>query len=231
MGDSDFPYRATLENAVVGLGHSRIQVLHNSTEIQEKLSNDAFDVVFFPGGSGSRQAVGLGVQGLAKVKAFVSNGGGFIGTCGGAFLGLEHLRLYGDGPRGEGFPVKSLGAGQVQIQFTEDAFQQFRLDRSILKGNVTIYYMGGPIVAPDAFPSTVKILSWYRTDVPSVLRILRTGDDTPAITYAEYGKGRVVLNSPHPEHVQSAVGIGRAIYQREVAWVARFDSATDRILI
>lgn len=30
------------------------------------------------------------------MRAFVSEGGGYIGTCGGAFLAMTHLHLYGE---------------------------------------------------------------------------------------------------------------------------------------
>ena len=47
------------------------------------------DVVVFPGGSGNGQAKAIGLAGLEALRKFVQAGGGYIGTCGGAFLGLQ----------------------------------------------------------------------------------------------------------------------------------------------
>ena len=52
------------------------------------LSRRDFDAVVFPGGSGESQSVGLGLEGRERVKRFVcEQGGGYLGICGGAYLG------------------------------------------------------------------------------------------------------------------------------------------------
>jgi len=161
LGDPDYPYKKTLEEAASALGNSSVQILNNSADIQQTLTNDNFDVVVFPGGYSSQQASGLGQQGLAAVKTFVSSGGGYIGTCAGAFLGLESLLLYGDGPKGKGFPALSLGTGLVEIEFTEQGFDDLPLDRHALGGNLSIFYQGGPVISAEDLPSNVTILSWF----------------------------------------------------------------------
>lgn len=52
------------------------------------------------------QATAIGEEGLAAVRRFVAAGGAYIGTCGGAFLALQHLLLYGLGPAGKGPPTQ-----------------------------------------------------------------------------------------------------------------------------
>ena len=47
---------------------------------------DQFDVVVFPGGSGSKQAQALGPEGRRAVQQFVHGGGGYVGICAGAYL-------------------------------------------------------------------------------------------------------------------------------------------------
>lgn len=42
----------------------------------------------------------IGEEGMDAVKAHLVAGGGYIGTCGGAFLAIQHLKLYGEGPAG-----------------------------------------------------------------------------------------------------------------------------------
>lgn len=68
--------------------------------------NGAYHVVLFPGGSGNGQAKAIGAKGRQAVRDFVSAGGGYIGTCGGAFLGLQHIWFYGYGPAGRGPPTQ-----------------------------------------------------------------------------------------------------------------------------
>lgn len=213
LGDEDYPYQKTIEQAAAALGESSVTVLLEEG-VRLNLTRDAFDVVFFPGGSGSRQAKGLGAEGLAAVQAFVSGGGGYIGTCAGAFLGMTSLNLYG-----ADLKLQSLGTGQVQMELTEQGFQDFALDRETFAGNVTIFYQGGPVVAAESLPVDVGILAWYRSALPSWLPTPQ-GVNTPAVTSSTYGEGRVVLNSPHAEHTQSG-GIGPAFYQGELAWILR----------
>lgn len=229
LGDPNYPYKKTLEDAGSALGHFSIEILNNSADVQQMLTSDNFDVVFFPGGYSSQQAAGLGQQGLAAVKNFVSRGGGYIGTCGGAFLALESLRLYGDGPKGTGFPALSLGTGLVEIEFTERGFHDMPLDRHALGGNLSIFYQGGPVISAADLPSNVTILSWFRTSVPP--QSLHKGKNTPSMTYAEYGAGRVVLNSPHAEHVKSQAGLGVKTYQGELAWVSRRGTASGMLVV
>ena len=45
-----------------------------------------FDVVIFPGGSGSKQAAAVGDEGRTRIRQFIEQGGGFIGICAGAYL-------------------------------------------------------------------------------------------------------------------------------------------------
>jgi putative intracellular protease/amidase len=57
-------------------------------DVAAKLTNAAYDVVVFPGGSGSEEYAGIGADGAAAVTAFVKNGGGYLGTCAGSYLAL-----------------------------------------------------------------------------------------------------------------------------------------------
>lgn len=220
LGDKDYPYQKTLEQAAESAFRNSSVTVLLEDDIRRNLTNDAFDAVFFPGGSGHAQATALGAEGLAAVRAFVSAGGGYIGTCAGAFLGMSSLLFYGEGPSGQGPPAQSLGTGTVQVEFTDQAFQDLALDRLAFSGNVTIFYMGGPVVAPESLPASVSVLAWYRSKLPSMSPGGDEGLNTPAVTSSEYGGGRVVLNSPHAEHTKSAP-IGPAFYRGELEWIIR----------
>lgn len=169
---------------------------HNTSSL---LTTERFDVVIFPGGSGGGQAKALGEAGMAAVRAFVQAGGGYIGTCGGAFLALQHLLLYGS-PAPPTVEPWMRGHGPVSVEFTPDGVQDLGLDtHEYLQKNVTIEYWQGPIVR--ALPRTVAILASFRTEIHHLLPNKTTGNmvNTPAVTSAQYGEGTVVLNSPHPE--------------------------------
>jgi len=45
-----------------------------------------FDVVLFPGGSGSKEAAALEESGRQEVRTLVDRGGGYLGICAGAYL-------------------------------------------------------------------------------------------------------------------------------------------------
>ena len=88
-------------------------------------------------------------------------------------------------------------------------------------------------------PANVTVLSVFRTEIHSEHTNETTGNmiNTPAMTSASYGHGRVVLNSPHseipPEHEppsrEPSSGPGRTrpeIYEGELAWVLRRDENT-----
>lgn len=229
-GDPDAYWRV-LPQAAAPLGNFSITNL-TAEDVREKLTTDLFDVIFFPGGSGSGQARGLQKKGMAAVRAFVTAGGGYIGTCGGAYLGLKHIMFYGRGSRGRGIPTKSpwaRGKGNVQIDFTGEGLSKLALDRQRFDGNVTIHYAQGPIISARSLPKEVTILSWFRTEIHSRYTRETMGQmiNTPAMTSIEYGAGRVVLNSPHPEfapHLPS-------IYEGELTWVLRRGSASPPLFL
>lgn len=85
--------------------------------------------------------------------------------------------------------------------------------------NVTIMYWQGPIVNDSLLPGHVARLSYFRTEIHDGAAPVNetTGNmvNTPAMTSAAFGKGRVVLNSPHPELAPTHPNV----YAGELAWV------------
>ena len=49
-----------------------------------------FDLVVFPGGSGSRQAAALEKEGRGAIRKFVEAGGGYLGVCAGSYLAADN---------------------------------------------------------------------------------------------------------------------------------------------
>lgn len=53
-----------------------------------------FSTIIFPGGTGDGESAAIGPAGAAAVKAFVTAGGGYIGTCAGGFLAGNNSCCY-----------------------------------------------------------------------------------------------------------------------------------------
>ena len=105
------------------------------------LTPQSYDVVVFPGGSGGGQAEAVGEAGLGALRRFVAGGSGYIGTCGGAFLGLQHVLFYGSGPAGHGPPTQEpwdRGHGVVQVEFSPAGLMELNLPPQKFGGNVSI---------------------------------------------------------------------------------------------
>jgi len=184
-----------------------------------------FDLVIFPGGSGSKQAAALEAEGREVVKKFIDQGGGFVGICAGAYLaasnykwslGISNHRTFCksiDLPeigrksmwyRGTSTPVK--------MELTEEG-------RKILgdvKGIFDVRYHNGPIMSAmdkkglGAFRS----LATFRSEVSRYKPQEGTMVNTPAIIVGEFGKGRVLCISPHPE---STPGLYKLV-QNAIRW-------------
>ena len=106
-------------------------------------------------------------------------GKGYIGTCGGAFLGLQHAQFYGAGPAGKGPPTQEpfdRGHGLVKIEFTSASRRELHLPTPRFDGNVTIMYWQGPIVKSHDLPSNVTRLAFFSTEIHSQFPNETTGE-------------------------------------------------------
>lgn len=175
-----------------------------------------FDVLIFPGGSGSGQAKGIGEAGAAAVRRFIDGGGGYVSSCAGTYLATN------------GYPwsLKILdantvdrkhwrrGTGTVTIELTE-AGRKLLGD---VEGLVPIRYANGPILEPAGSGELADFtpLAYYRSEVAmnGAPRGVMIG--TPAIVSGQYGAGRVICFSPHPEYTKGLEGFVR----RAVSWAA-----------
>ena len=182
-----------------------------------------FDVVLFPGGSGSKQGGALGVDGRDRVRSFVSSGGGYIGVCAGAYLALHNytwgLKL---------LPLDSFdrehwrrGKGTVRMEATGSGASTLGLEAGI---ECDIHFAQGPLMVPskDSDLPEPRILSYYRTGVGKNGADPETMVDTPAIVAGEFGSGRVLLFSPHPEKTEGL----EALVLRAVRWEMRLSEPT-----
>ncbi|MBR2941712.1 MAG: hypothetical protein IKC14_10445, partial [Kiritimatiellae bacterium] len=106
---------------------------------------DSADVLVMPGGSSVEEAKTLGPDGREKVKAFVRNGGGYVGTCAGCCLLMEpskghpdmlHMIPFKFGPSG--------GKADISISFNRRANEL----AGIRKGTQMVRYSEGPVPVP-----------------------------------------------------------------------------------
>lgn len=153
---------------------------------------DHLDVVVFGGGSSSAQGRGLGHAGRDAVRAFIENGGGYVGICAGAYLAMssreEYLRIIDCRPGG------SSGSGVVQADFSNTAGAAIHVH-----GHQPIKYSGGPLIESGALPATCAVWATFAEDLPRVDKKPVPLAGKAAVVAAEFGDGRLVLFSPHPE--------------------------------
>jgi hypothetical protein len=184
------------------------------------------DVLVQPGGSGSAQAKALQLAGRNRIIDFVKNGGGYVGICGGAYLGTScyswSLHLLNAAvvdrehwARGKGF---------VKLQFTPAGKDLFGSSQNV----IDCLYHQGPLLAPDDKPDlpAYEPLAIFQTEValngaPKGVMI-----GTTAIARGMFDKGHVILISPHPEKTD---GLDEMI-RRAVDWSAGLPPAASDAL-
>ena len=180
-----------------------------------------FDVLLFPGGSGSRQGRALGETGRAAVRDFIAGGKGCVGVCAGAFLCSAHytwsLKVVDTSVFTGAREIKGVGrkqmwyrgkAADVQIELTADGKKFFKG----LPQKTKVRYHNGPIVSPmnDPLLPDYTVLAYFRSEVGLYPPQKGTMVNTPAIVTAPFGRGRVISISPHPEStagLKSMIGI------------------------
>jgi putative intracellular protease/amidase len=117
-----------------------------------------FDLVIFPGGSGSSEAKTLGAKGRDQVGRFVEGGGGYAGICAGAYLSASNDKwsLAFSNQRTYAEMREIPGEGQKSMWFRGDsatvAMELSEAGRRIFgdehPGEIPVYYHNGPIIPP-----------------------------------------------------------------------------------
>ncbi|MFP6667384.1 MAG: succinylglutamate desuccinylase/aspartoacylase family protein [Pirellulales bacterium] len=192
---------ADMQSTVIGPGDVRPEVLKQ------------FDVLLFPGGSGSRQGRALGDPGRATVRDFIAKGKGCVGVCAGAFLCSAYyswsLKVIDTAVFTGAREIEGVGRKQmwyrgksadVQIELTADGKKLF----AGLPPTNTVRYHNGPIVSPmnDPLLPDYTVRAYFRNEVGLYPPQKGTMVNTPAIVTAPFGHGRVVSISPHPESTE-----------------------------
>ena len=189
-----------------------------------------FDVIVFPGGSGSKQGKAIGSGGRDHVRQFVDDGGGVIGICAGAFLCSSHydwsLQLMNAAVFNKMVDIPEKGkksmwfrgpATDVDVEITEAGSKVLGIE-----GRQSIRYQNGPILSPGKHPAlpTYEPLAFFRSENGIYEAQKNTMIGAPAVVFVQYGQGRVLAISPHFESTKGA----EAVVRRAIRHVRRCEN-------
>ena len=186
-------------------------LLKNVPDIQVEVINgqqvrdgilDKFDLVLLPGGSGRGQGDSMGPEGVRKLKDFVASGKGYIGICAGAYVPMQQdfMNAKTKDPRWR------RGKANLKIEFSEAGLNLFG---EKYKGLQEVKYANGPIMDVNISSNKppVEVLAWFRTEVADPGSPAGIQVDSPAIVMTTYGKGTMLIISPHPEQTPGLRGL------------------------
>jgi putative intracellular protease/amidase len=177
-------------------------------------SLDKFDVLIHPGGSGSGQAKALGDDGRRRVRKFIERGGGFVGICAGAYLAsaeypwalkLLDARVIDD-------EHWARGVGKVTLRVPAEGQAALATDSA----SPEMHYENGPLLGPAKQKNIpdFESLATFDTEIRKNDAPKGIMKGTTAIARGQFGNGRVVCFSTHPEKTR-----GRETYLVEmVRW-------------
>jgi glutamine amidotransferase-like uncharacterized protein len=178
---------------------------------------DQFDVLIHPGGSGGGQAKSLGPDGLKRVREFVDGGGGFIGICAGTYLASDEY------PSGLELIDARLvdvrhwarGVGKVNLRLPTEGRAALGTDDALQ----TIHYENGPLLSPGENKdiSDFESLAVFESEIAENGAPSGVMKGTTAIARGEFGQGRVVCFSPHPEKSRGC----KSFVTAAVRWAAK----------
>jgi glutamine amidotransferase-like uncharacterized protein len=175
-----------------------------------------FDVVVFPGGTGTGTARTIEKKGRSVVRKFVSDGGGLLGICAGAYFATRHYSWSLGVLDAKVLDTAhwARGSGTVRMKLSRAGRRLF----SERKAEVPILYWQGPILARAGDPRIpdFEVLATYRTEIAKNGAPRGVMIGTPAIVRGRFGKGRVLVSSPHPEQTSALFDY----VPRAVRWLA-----------
>jgi hypothetical protein len=198
-------------------------VLIMANEIQDG-SLEKFDVLIHPGGSGRGQSEALGDEGREHVRRFVRGGGGYVGICAGAYLGSAEypwgLKLLDarviDGEHW------ARGVGTVQLRLPREARAVLGTDDAFTE----MHYENGPLLGPanrKDIPN-FESLATFETEIRKNRAPEGVMKGTTAIARGQFGEGRVVCFSTHPEKTK-----GREVYVAQlVRWASNIQQLDNK---
>jgi glutamine amidotransferase-like uncharacterized protein len=178
-----------------------------------------FKVVMLPGGSGSKQGNTLGPEGREEIRQFVKDGGGYIGICAGAYLATNDYdwSLHILNAKVMDRQHWARGVADLELSLPSAGKELFgkQADR------LTLHYHQGPLLAPadkEGLPAYQE-LARFEAEVAKNGAPMGVMIGTTAIAAADFGKGRVLCFSPHPELTKDM----ESMVHRGIDWTTRGD--------
>jgi len=190
----------------------------SATQIQAGKLSD-FDVLIFPGGSGSKELNNLGKTGKTIVKHFIhEEGKGIVGICAGGYL-LSSTSGYPNLSIASSVHIDrkhyNRGRGLIEFTLTKEGSEVFP---ELVGGKMFAQYYDGPVLTQsDSTEGHYQEVATYVTDIHPD-NYAPTGI-TPGKTFSlheEIGKGKLFIIAGHPE---STPGM-RWMIPRMARWTA-----------
>lgn len=168
-----------------------------------------FDVLVFPGGSGSKQGKAIGEVGRGHIREYAKRGGGIIGICAGAYLCSSHYtwslnlmnaRVFNKTVEIPGKGRKSMWyrgpAADVKVDVTDEGAGILGIE-----GRSDVRYHNGPILSPGDDPQlpAYRPLAFFRSENGIYEPQKNTMINAPAVVASQLERGRVLAISPHFE--------------------------------
>ena len=175
------------------------------------LQEQTIDILIMPGGESWTYLDTLGEVGANSILNFISQGGGYLGICAGAFYAISdrhggyHTGKYGIGlVTGVAYDGTSLGAEPFRVGMLD-----FEIRYPGHAAQMKMVLLEGPSILVE--PKEAASI-----ELRVVARFPQSGQ--PAMTLSNYGQGRVFLSGPHPEIEENLTGWGKNYEDPESDW-------------
>lgn len=180
-----------------------------------------FDIIVHPGGSGSGQAKALGKSGRAAEVQFVRRGGGYLGVCAGAYLAASNYDWSLGLLDANVIDRKHWrrGVGPVDVEWTPAGRSSLSPGSTATTNTrFVIQYANGPIfeAAGKGELEDFETLIFFRGEITENGAPTGVMPNTPAVVRSNFGKGRAMAFSPHPE---KTIGL-YALLKNALTWLA-----------
>ena len=186
---------------------------------------DKLDLVVMPGGAPTREYNDLGSNGVARLKAFIHRGGGYIGACAGCFLVMQGGTP--ERPRMGIIPyVSQKGPYRYGSILSTKYTPAAEGCLGIKPGYRRVRYHGGPIMLPGTPIPDAKfeVMSTYVGDInPGSPDPVKPMTGAASEVAGTYGKGRVVAFADHPEYFPNTLDIVRGAFRYVIGREIHFD--------
>lgn len=155
---------------------------------------DDYDVLIVPGGTAGLYQRLLGEKGIASIREFVANGGGYLGLCAGAYLGSTN----------DITDTKNIGIGLLSVRYSlygRGANIRANVTLNDARTNVVYKtsYHNGAVYQSDQLPNNVTTLATITDTDSSNSKFHDFLVSKATIIAGSFGKGRVILCGPHIE--------------------------------